>query len=181
VGWLLTLSALYVPPSLRKRKLKLLFAATADAFEVAAPSLHGQSYDDSLRLYARFTREQAEEAMRRGREKEVRLRLRDNAYRLGQQLRHDLKLGPADVMRAGRLVYRMLGIDFRGNDEGTIVISRCFFSAHYSSEVCRLISSLDEGLLLGLANGGAFTFHQRMTDGAECCRAHLAMQREAAR
>ena len=181
MGWLLTLSALYVPAFLRKRQLQMLFAATADAFEVATPSLDGLSYDASLRLYARFTREQAEDALGRGREKEVRLRLCDNAYRLGQQLRNDLKLESADVMRAGRLVYRMLGIDFRGDDEGNIVISRCFFSGYYSSDICRLISSLDEGLLLGLANGGTFAFHQRITEGADCCRARLSMQTEGAR
>jgi hypothetical protein len=175
MGWLLTLAALHVPRFVRKRKLEMLFGATADAFGVAAPSLHGLSCDDSLRLYACFTREQAEEAIRRGREEEVRLRLFNNAHRIGRELRRDFRVGPAEVMRTARLVYRMLGIDCRGDDEGNTVIGHCFFSGYYTSAVCRLISSLDEGLLVGLAHGGTFSFQQRLTEGADCCRAHLAM------
>jgi len=67
----------------------------------------------------------------------------------------------------------MLGIDFLGEPDGSMVMTRCFFSDYYSSPVCRLISSLDEGLLVGLAGGGRLSFSQRITEGHECCRAHL--------
>jgi len=175
VGLLLSLACLYVPVPVRKRKLEMLFRATADAFGVDAPSVRDLSYDEALRRYALFTREHADEALRRGTEREVGVRLYQSALRIGEQFRSDLGVRPSDVMRAAALVYRMLGIDFRGEPEGDIRISRCLFSACYTADVCRLISSLDAGLLVGLAGGGALSFSQRITDGHDCCRARLEM------
>ena len=170
---LLTLAAVYVPRSIRRRKLEVLSRATADAFRATEPCLRDCSPDECLRLYAEFTREQAERAIRNGSEQEVRARLYQNAYRLGRQLKSDYRVGRTDIMRAGSIVYRMLGIDFKGTPGGEITISRCFFSTYYSSHVCELISSLDEGLLVGLAGEGKLSFHQRITEGAQCCLAHL--------
>jgi len=173
MGLLLTLSTLYVPPPLRKRKLELLFTATADAFQTTRPSTRGLSFDDSLRAYAHFTRDQAEMAIQQGDESVVGPRLYENAYRIGRQLKADFRVDSTEVMRTGALLYRMLGIDFQGEPGGTIVIRHCFFSAYYSGPVCRMISSLDEGLLVGLAGGGRLSFSQRITEGNECCLAHL--------
>ena len=153
--------------------MQMLFSATADAFQTAPPSFGGLSFDESLTQYARFTREQADNAIRLGSETEVQSRLFQNAHRIGRQFRRDFKVNAAEVMRMGALVYKMLGIDFHGEPGGDIVIRRCFFSGYYSSQVCRLISSLDEGLLVGLAGGGRLTFTQRITEGNECCLAHL--------
>ncbi len=100
-------------------------------------------------------------------------RLFKNASRIGRQLRMDFKVSAAEVMRMGAIVYKMLGIDFHGEPGGSIVIRRCFFSSYYSSRVCRLISSLDEGLLVGLAGGGRLSFSRRITEGDECCLAYL--------
>ena len=173
MGLLLTIATVYVPAPVRRRKLEMLFRATADAFQTALPSTGGLSFDECLRAYARFTREQADRAIRQGGESEVRSRLFQNALRIGRQFRRDFKVNAADVMRMGALVYKMLGIDFHGDPGGNIVIRRCFFSSYYSSRVCRLISSLDEGLLVGLAGGGRLSFTQRITEGNECCLAQL--------
>lgn len=173
MGILLTLSEVYVPHFIRRRRLEGLLAATADAFRTAAPRTAGLSLDECLSLYARFTRDQADVSIRTGGEHEAQRRLFDNACSIGRGLRKELGLRGPDVMRTGRVVYRMLGIDFRGSPDGAIVISRCFFSAHYSAAVCRLISSLDAGLLAGLAGGGRLTFSQRITEGNECCRARF--------
>ena len=101
-------------------------------------------------------------------------RLFQNAYRIGQQFKADFNINTAEeVMRMGALIYKFLKIDFQGEPQGNIVIKRCFFSAYYSSKVCRLISSLDEGLLAGLSGGGKLSFSQRITEGNECCRAYL--------
>jgi hypothetical protein len=177
MGLLLTLSTLYVPPPVRKRKLEMLFTATADAFQTTRPSTRGLSFDDGLRVYAQFTREQAEKAIQQGDGAVVRPRLFENAYRIGRQLKADFRVNSTEVMRMGALIYRILGIDFEGEPGGNIVIRRCFFSAYYSSPVCRVISSLDEGLLVGLAGGGRLSFSQRITEGNECCRAHLQTDR----
>ena len=53
MGLLLAISKIYVPQFIQKRKLEMLFQATADAFQVAAPSTRGLSYNDCLKLYAR--------------------------------------------------------------------------------------------------------------------------------
>ncbi len=173
MGLLLKVATLYVPRPVRRRKLEMLFQATADAFKTARPSTGGLSFDECLRRFARFTREQADNAIRQGGESEVQSRLFENAYRIGRQLGTDFKVNSAEVMRMGALVYKMLGIDFHGEPGGNIVIKRCFFSSYYSSQVCRLISSLDEGLLVGLAGGGRLSFSQRITEGNACCLAHL--------
>jgi hypothetical protein len=76
-------------------------------------------------------------------------------------------------MAAARLIYRQLGIDFRGSAGGQIIIRRCFFAALYAPRVCALVSALDRGLLAGLARGGELRFEQRLTEGACCCRAQF--------
>lgn len=173
MGLLLTLSTLYVLPPIRKRKLELLFTATADAFRTIRPSTRGLSFDDCLRSYAQFTREQAEKAIQQGDGAVVQQRLFENAYRIGRQLKADFGVSFTEAMKMGALIYRILGIDFAGEPGGDIVIRHCFFSTYYSSQVCRMISSLDEGLLVGLAGGGRLSFSQRITEGNECCLAHL--------
>ena len=173
MGLLLTVASVYVPRPVQKRKLEMLFRATADAFGTECPSVRGLSLDESLRRYALFSRGEAEAAIAKGLESEVESRLLGNARRIGEQFRKDFRVKPSDVMRMGTLIYKMLGIDLRGKPEGDIRISRCFFSTYYTSDVCRLISSLDEGLFVGLAGGGSLTFRQRITEGNDCCRAHL--------
>jgi hypothetical protein len=78
-------------------------------------------------------------------------------------------------MRAARVIYRLLGIDFRGRADGTIVIRRCGFSRVYSPRACELVSGLDEGLLAGLAGGGGgrgrLVFASRITEGCARCEA----------
>ena len=102
--------------------------------------------------------------MRLGNELEVKQRLYLNASLLAKNIRKNLRSsGVADVMKIGRLVYRILNIDFRGNNDGEVIIQKCFFSSFYSSDVCRLISSLDEGLMEGFS-GGTFRFSQRITE-----------------
>ena len=179
MGLLLSVANVCVPEPIRRRKLEMLVRATADAFQTVPPSTSGLSADECLTMYARFTREEADRSIRRGNEVEVRSRLFESSLRMGQELRRQFRLRDADVMRMGALVYKMMSIDFQGEPDGDITIRRCFFSDFYSSPVCNLISSLDEGLLVGLAGGGRLSFSQRITLGHECCRAHFDMDRTA--
>jgi hypothetical protein len=176
MGLLLAVSGIYVPQFLRKRRLEFLFDATAGAFQVPAPSSVGLSYSDYLALYAEFTRDQAGRVLRLGDGEEVRSRLFNGACRIGQQLRIEFNIRTfEEVMRVGSLTYKLLKIDLRGDRQGDIMIKQCFFSAYYSSQVCRLISALDEGLFAGLSWGGRLSFSQRITEGSQCCRAFLAV------
>jgi len=173
---LLALAQIYVPPFIKKARLYELFDATAEAFQCQAPAYRGLSFNDCLEKYAFFTRDKAQEAIRQGDELEVKQRLYRNARRLALNIKKSYHIdGMADTMKMIRMTYKILKIDFSGNCDGEVIIRRCFFSSFYSSQVCQLISSLDEGLIEGLS-GGTFRFSQRITEGKECCRARLSFE-----
>jgi hypothetical protein len=68
----------------------------------------------------------------------------------------------------------MLAIDLRADEQGSVVVDRCAFAAWYSPRVCRLMSSLDAGLLAGLTRGGRLTFSERITEGSPRCLAAIS-------
>ncbi len=171
----------YLPEYVRKRELRNLFAITASAFGSDAVPPTGRSFDELLEEYARFTRN-------------VITRSVDNLHNLGtarQQLCHKaFEVGStirkrfgvrttSDVMAACRIVYRALGIDFQGTEDGTITIRRCFFSHYYSEESCGIISCLDKGLVAGISDGGKLSFVQRITEGCDCCKAEFIPREQA--
>jgi hypothetical protein len=105
---------------------------------------------------------------------EIRRRLYEGAYRMGEELRRAFRVtNTADAMAAARVLYRALGIDLRATPSGEITIHRCFFSQYYSSPVCQVIASLDEGLFAGLSGGGQLAFTRRITEGHGCCTAQF--------
>ena len=174
----LLLARLHLPAGLRRRKLEELLLLTARAFDAPPPALKGLSLDELLRKFAEFSNEQAARIL----ESPVRLAetertLFDGASRLGQEIRRTLRVSsPGEVLTAARVLYRSLGIDLRGGPGGEIVIRRCSFSSVYSPGVCRLMSSLDEGILAGLAGGGDLEFVERLTEGGKCCRARFSFK-----
>jgi hypothetical protein len=168
------LARLYLPPSVVKKRLKQLFALTADAFGSAFPDEEGISRDEMLARYARYTREEAFKALARGDGEKVRTRLYRNAFELGDEVRKAFLIKTLrDVLLMGGIMYRMVNIDLRGDGAGGIVVRRCFFSSYYSAEVCGLISALDEGLIAGLSSGMKLRFFRKITEGDDCCRASL--------
>jgi hypothetical protein len=175
---LLRLGQLCLPPSVKKRRLKQLFALTADAFESSVPLVEGASLDEVLERYARFTREEAEKAIARSDTREkVRERLYRNAFDLGCEFRRKFRIRTQrDALQMGRIIYKVLNIDFRSDGASGVVVRRCFFSSYYSAEVCALISALDEGMMAGLTSGLKLQFIERITDGSECCRAHFGIE-----
>lgn len=120
-------------------------------------------------------RELAEQALQdEQRSPEVRARLYRNACLLGEQARRQLRVRNLhEVMAAGQVLYRVLGIEFCPTADGALEIPRCFFSRYYTSGVCRLISALDEGVVAGLSQGARLVFEQRLTEGCSCCKARL--------
>jgi hypothetical protein len=172
---LLSVTRLYVPAFYKKKKLQELFQATAEAFNREVPKLSGPSYGESLRQYALFTKECAESAISQNQNlQEIKRRLYQNAFQLGWKLGKALRVSTReDAMRLAQKLYGVLTIDFQGNPQGEIIVSRCFFSQFYSASVCWIISSLDEGVLAGLAGGGRLIFSQRITEGSNCCKAQF--------
>jgi hypothetical protein len=171
----LAAARLLMPFGIRRRALEQLFARTAAAFGTPVPLPRTRGTSGGLLEYARFTRAQAEEALERGEDlAALDRRLHRAAYGLGASYR--LKLGVRSIsgaMAAARLIYRNLGIDFQGSPDGDVIIRRCGFARTYTPQVCRLISALDRGLMAGLARGGELRFRQRITEGADSCRACL--------
>jgi hypothetical protein len=165
----------HVPTVARRAALRALFATTAAGFGCPVPPLDGLDADALLRRYTLFTSEQAEAALRDGRDlPALQDRLERGTRALGARLRAGLRLRTTeDAMAAARVVYGLLDIDFRGSGHGEITVRRCPFSEVYSADVCRLVSALDTGLLAGLSGGDCLEFTQRITTGAPCCLARL--------
>ena len=166
-----------LPTIVKRQALVQLFRSTTAAFQCNMVRLSGLSRDQCLQEYARFTADQAGQALRSGSDlSDLRERLYWNAYCLGRTPGRLLGIRSVDdVMALGRLLYSILDIEFDGSGNGEITISRCYFSSFYSPEVCRLISAMDSGLLAGLAGAGDLVFTQRITEGQPCCRGHFTL------
>ncbi len=161
-----------LPGFIKKKKLRELFGITARAFGCDPPHLEGLSERGLLEGFARFTRDQAQKALDTGTDvPAIKDRLFKGAAELGIWAAHGLRLrSRKEILTAGRCLYRMMGIRFEGTEQGSVIISRCFFSVHYSAAICRLMSSLDEGAAFGLSGGGSLSFEARLTEGSPCCR-----------
>jgi len=157
----------------RRREIVRLFTRTAAAFGSHAPPQLARAADDLLAEYAFFTRTRVEDALTAGEDLEaLDQRLFEAAFSLGSEYRLRLDLRTfADAMVAARLLYRGIGIDFRGSADGSIVVRRCSFASVYSPEVCVIVSALDRGLIAGLTGGGVLRFRERLTAGAPACLA----------
>ncbi|MGE5139463.1 MAG: hypothetical protein ACM3JD_08390 [Rudaea sp.] len=166
---------IYTPEYVKKRALKELFIFSAEAFQAEVPAIAGLDSRACLAEYARFTQAQAERWLQEGRHVEVVAQhLYRNAVEMGRLHGRLLRLNTVkDVMAIGQVLYRILDIDFHGDERGQVVIGRCYFSRFYSPEVCRLMSAMDRGLFAGLSNGGELTFTSRITEGQAYCRAHF--------
>jgi hypothetical protein len=177
---LFKISVIYVPAFLKKKELMNLFRLTASAFECEIPSTAGLPFEECLMQFAQFTKAEVELII--SRKKDLRFieeRLFRGAFEFGNKFRKRFRVSTIhDAMAAGRLLYCMLGIDFHGTDRGIITITKCFFSTTYSPATCRVISSIDRGILAGLSGGGTMVFSERMTEGFGSCRAQIIPQEQ---
>jgi hypothetical protein len=170
----LAAAKVYTPHRLRVSRLRDLFALTAEAFGVSVPDIPRCRASGLLESYARFTGDAAAAWVDSGRPADVMERLRNAGFSFGAGLRRELGIrSRSDVMEAARLLYRFIGIDFRGEADGRIVIRRCLFSGFYSPEACLLMSALDDGVVAGLAGGGSLVFTGRITGGGPACEARF--------
>ncbi|MBN2412684.1 hypothetical protein JXQ31_13425 [candidate division KSB1 bacterium] len=170
---LLKLAQIYIPDFYKKKKLNELFELTAQAFLCLVPDTKNLSYRDCLKAYALFTQKKTENVLNNGTDTAgIKERLYRNAYQLGEQLGKKFHIKTQkDVLTICKILYKILGIEFQGDKSGKIKIRRCYFSGFYTDQVCGIISSLDEGVIAGLAGGGKLTLHNRITEGKECCLA----------
>ena len=69
---------------------------------------------------------------------------------------HNCEFEPRKTRATGSsLLYSAIKIDFRAESNGEVTVPRCFFSRHYTPEICRLVSALDEGLAEGFPAAAA--------------------------
>jgi len=103
--------------------------------------------------------------------------------RLGEAARR--RLGTSDdsrdLVRAARVLYRVLGIRFRAErsdkTEVRVRIDRCALAAGYGDLTCRALSAADAGVVAGLFPGARFTFQERITEGRPACLARIELPR----
>lgn len=178
---LITLLAMHTPQRVKRWALVDLFDVTAAAFESDVPPLAGLSPDECLLQYALFTQHHTESLIRNGQDLDyVQHRLYQGARELGAIQHTRFRIHTVrDVMAMGRVLYRVLGIDFRGDAQGEIVIKHCYFSRFYTSQSCQIMSAMDRGLFDGLMGGGQLQFSARITDGQATCQARLRRREDA--
>jgi len=95
-------------------------------------------------------------------------------YQLGRDVR--LKLGVGDDFKdlelAARVLYKILGIEFKIENKGgniIMVVNRCALSKYYTREACMVLSAADEGVVSGLNENVDMQFKERITEGASEC------------
>lgn len=112
---------------------------------------------------------------------EARRALFDAGVALGKEARRRLgvRQNRNDILRAARILYRVLGIRFRAEwrtpDEATVRIDRCALARGYSPEACLALSAADAGVVAGLWPGVRLEFDERITEGKKACTARLSL------
>lgn len=114
------------------------------------------------------------EAIQQGRKK-----LYEAGIRIGENARLELGVGDSisEVMKAAKILYRVLGIDFKidflSNTEAIMIVNRCSLSKYYNDTTCEVLSAADEGVVRGLNPNSIMTFQERITSGATTCKAKI--------
>jgi hypothetical protein len=169
---------LHIPAWVARSALRRLFDATASAFGRDPVDVRGLAHRELLERYAAFTIGCAERILADLPAADAASdRMWRSAYALGESLRRRLGVRTrGEALRAARIAYRMIGIDLRADEHGTVVVDRCAFAGWYSPRVCHLMSSLDAGLIAGLTQGGRLTFSERITEGRPRCLAGISWE-----
>ena len=171
----IALARTWLPAFIKRRGLMELVRAAASAFYVDMPDFRGETVDGILRRFAVMADEWTRAAVSQGKSAEVSTKLFGNARRIGSKARKILRPRTmTELMEAARVLYAAIGIDFRGDPQGQIVVRACAFSRGFTPEACRIMSSMDAGVLSGLAGDGRLQFSARLTEGAEACRARFS-------
>ncbi len=109
---------------------------------------------------------------------------REALFRVGRELGEESRrrLGvenPYDVVKAAKILYRVLGIEFnvRWVDDirGVMTVNRCALAKEYSELTCQVLSAADEGVMSGLASNATMRFKEKLTDGSSACIAEITI------
>jgi hypothetical protein len=174
---LFMISKIYIPAFVKKKELMNLFEIAASAFEKTVPPMEGLSFNECLAQFAHFTKLEVDKLNLRDEDlPTIQDLLHQSAYEFGYKFRKQFRISTTrDVMEVSRFLYKILGIEFKGTEKGSITISKCFFSQCYSPSTCRAMSSLDAGIIAGLSGGGTLAFSERITEGSKSCKAQFIL------
>jgi hypothetical protein len=197
----LRLASLWMPQSMMTRQIDRIEAATNAALDELldehAPNTSpnggdangtGRGLDERRAAMARGHETRVRSLIAAlGREDAIRLgqeALFKTGVSLGQEARERLRVGDSgdDLLRAARVLYRILGIEFTvtsGKNGENMEVSRCALSKHYSRETCLLLSAVDEGVVKGLNPRAGLRFEKRITDGSPRCVAVITYEGSA--
>lgn len=115
-----------------------------------------------------------EEAVKLGREK-----LFEVGRELGTEIRSKLGVtsNPQDLVKAAKVLYRVLGIDFDVNwvdhKNGQLLVQHCELAKVYSELTCLILSATDEGVINGLEPSARMLFKDKITEGCSRCIADI--------
>jgi predicted ArsR family transcriptional regulator len=120
-----------------------------------------------------------------GREKAVevgRAQMFKAGYKMGCEARESLGVGEniEDAIAAAHLLYKVLGIKFHVENSGKDIILRvnsCALAVQYTPETCEVMSAADKGVLKGLNSNMDLEFIERITEGAEECKACINIKK----
>jgi hypothetical protein len=169
----LLLLHLHIPGFVRRSILRELIGATARAFGRDTPDTAKLTATELMAHAIEISRGWADHAIRTDVDLDrLERRMFFEAFEMGRLARHRLRLtSEADGLAAARIIYRAIGIDFRHLGSGHIEVPRCSFARAYGPGICRLMSSMDSGLIAGLTGTHGLRFTERITEGAVACRA----------
>jgi hypothetical protein len=108
---------------------------------------------------------------------------RETMFKVGKQLgsqnRNRLNVGnsKSDLIKAAKIMYRVLGIDFNvdwlGPEQADLVVHRCALAKNYSKVTCEVLSATDEGVVNGLNPNLTMKFDKTITSGCNACTARI--------
>ncbi len=194
MGLKLRMLELWTPNYVIKRELRNVSSLTSNALKTLAATHAPNQLDAAEQKAPRSIQEQRaamaqaqaelvqalEETL--GHKEAVRVG-REALFAVGQDLGRQTraKLGvtdkPEDLVRAAKILYRILGINFHlewvDQSVAVAVIDRCALSQQYSKLTCEVLSATDEGVINGLQPKVNMKFTQYMTSGCQNCRAEI--------
>lgn len=154
------------PGWIASAEIQVLLDTTAKAFGVKGLRVWNHRPERALREYAEFT----SACMKRGTADPGRLYA--ESFRTGSAVRRITGFrSRKDIEDLTFYLYSNIGITMGGSIPGEVTVPDCYFSRYYSPQECKVMSSVDSGMIAGIAGGGSLVFTERLTEGRSCCRA----------
>lgn len=99
-------------------------------------------------------------------------------FSLGLKFKKILGVGNSleDLIRAARILYNVLGIEFcieERESNVVMIVNHCSLAEYYDSDTCMILSAADEGVIQGLNSDIKIKFIQKITEGCNKCIASI--------